>query len=156
MHRIAVLATFLGTAGIAVAYALAFASPGVARHGPLVMAIAMPVCLLGALMLGAAPIRRSVGRAAGSSRTTFIAVAATLVLVLVASGFLFALYLPQETVASRLWLGLPLRAAIILYGVGIAPLFILPLVYAVTFAERETDEPPSGDTINGSSETAVS
>ncbi len=156
MHRVAVLATFLGTAGIAGAYALAFASPGVARHGPLVMAIAMPVCLLGALMLGAAPIRRSVDRAGESLRTTVIAVAATLVLVLVASGFLLALYLPEETAASRLWLGLPARAAIILYGVGIAPLFILPLVYAATFSDKETGEPPAGDATNDSSETIVS
>jgi hypothetical protein len=49
-------------------------------------------------------------------------------------GFFLALGLPaSESVSSRLFLGLPLRAAIVVYGVGLLPIVILPIVYAITF-----------------------
>lgn len=60
-----------------------------------------------------------------------------LVLVAVVACFLAALLLPPDTATGPLWLGLPPRAAIILYGVGVAPLLILPLAYAWHF-ERLT------------------
>jgi hypothetical protein len=42
--------------------------------------------------------------------------------------------MPAETGADApLWLGLPRRAAIVLYGIGILPLFLLPFAYAWTF-----------------------
>jgi hypothetical protein len=54
---------------------------------------------------------------------------------LISACFALALLLPPETGggAESLWLGLPRRAAIVLFGVGIVPLFVLPFVYAATF-----------------------
>jgi hypothetical protein len=34
---------------------------------------------------------------------------------------------------SRLWLGLPERAAIVIYGIGLLPIIVLPVAYALTF-----------------------
>ncbi|HEX9084509.1 MAG TPA: hypothetical protein VF836_07205, partial [Gemmatimonadaceae bacterium] len=34
---------------------------------------------------------------------------------------------------STLWLGLPVRAAIVIYGVGLLPIIVLPIAYALTF-----------------------
>jgi hypothetical protein len=48
-------------------------------------------------------------------------------------GFGAALVMPAETRDSTLWLGLPPRAAVVLYGIGVLPLFVLPIAYALTF-----------------------
>lgn len=54
--------------------------------------------------------------------------------VLCAGAFVVALLLPaQEGGGGPLLLGLPLRSAIVLYGVGVVPIAILPLAYALTF-----------------------
>jgi hypothetical protein len=38
------------------------------------------------------------------------------------------------TAESRLFLGLPAGAAIVVYGIGLLPLVILPVAYALTFS----------------------
>jgi len=44
------------------------------------------------------------------------------------------LWLPAaERAGMPLLLGLPPRAAIVLYGIGVLPLLVLPLVFALTF-----------------------
>jgi len=48
--------------------------------------------------------------------------------------------MPIETVSTPLWLGLPPRAAVILYGIGVLPLFVLPIAYAVTFESLTLNE----------------
>jgi hypothetical protein len=49
-------------------------------------------------------------------------------------GFGAALALPAtEGPLSTLWLGLPARAAIVIYGVGLLPIVVLPVAYALTF-----------------------
>jgi hypothetical protein len=49
-------------------------------------------------------------------------------------GFGAALALPAtEGPLSQLWLGLPARAAIVIYGIGLLPIVVLPIAYAVTF-----------------------
>lgn len=54
--------------------------------------------------------------------------------VLCAGCFLVALWLPaREGVGGPLLLGLPLRTAIVLYGVGVLPIAVLPFAYALTF-----------------------
>jgi hypothetical protein len=55
--------------------------------------------------------------------------------VVIVGGFAAALLLPAEAAGARLVLGLPLRAAVVLYGVGLCPLLVLPLTYALTFDE---------------------
>jgi hypothetical protein len=51
-----------------------------------------------------------------------------------AIGFGAALALPAtESQLSRLWLGLPARAAVVIYGIGLLPIVVLPIAYALTF-----------------------
>ena len=123
-QRLALTATVIGTIGIALAYASAFAPPPIATWGAWLMAVIMPLVMMAVMVLGAA----RTGRALGGLVWPML-----LVLALVTGGFLLALSLPGETPDSPLWFGLPLRAAIVLYGVGVLPLFVLPLAYALTF-----------------------
>ena len=54
--------------------------------------------------------------------------------VLCAGAFVIALALPaNEGMNGPLLLGLPLRTAIVLYSVGVVPIAVLPLAYALTF-----------------------
>ncbi len=59
-----------------------------------------------------------------------------LVFVLVAGGFALLLTLPPADAADpTLWLGLglPPRAAVLLYGIGLLPILLVPVAYAATF-----------------------
>jgi hypothetical protein len=114
----------VGAAGIAGAYASAFLPPDLARVGPWVMAVSLPLCMVAVMALGA--IRQG-------HRLGALAWPLCLVLVLTSGGFLTALLLPPETAGSTLVFGLPARAAAIIYGVGLLPLFVLPIAYALTF-----------------------
>ena len=61
--------------------------------------------------------------------------------VLCAGAFLAALALPSAVGANdTLLIGLPLRTAIVLYGVGVVPIFILPFAYALTFESSTLSE----------------
>ncbi len=123
-RNVALRALVIGVCGIAIAYAAAFFPAPVARVGPWVMAVAVPACMFATMVLGAVRAGRGIG---------LLAVPFVVVFVLVSGGFLLALWLPAETADTPLWLGLPRRAAVILFGVGLLPLFMLPVVYAFTF-----------------------
>ncbi len=59
-----------------------------------------------------------------------------LVLVILIGGFGLVLALPPADPADpTLWLGLPPRAAVVLYGIGFLPFFLVPVAYAWTFSE---------------------
>ncbi|MEO8623359.1 MAG: hypothetical protein ABI625_19940 [bacterium] len=61
--------------------------------------------------------------------------------VLCAGAFVVALLLPaREGLGGPLLLGLPLRSAILLYGVGVVPIAILPFAYALTFESSTLSE----------------
>jgi hypothetical protein len=121
---VAFAALIAGTVGIAISYASAFFGPTAARFGAYAMAVSLPVSMVGMMVFGAARSGRPLGR---------LLWPIALVSVLVTGGFLLALLLPADTADGPYWLGLPRRAAIILYGVGLLPLFVLPLAYALTF-----------------------
>jgi hypothetical protein len=54
-----------------------------------------------------------------------------------AIGFCAALALPAtEGPLSQLWLGLPAPAAIVIYGIGLLPIIVLPVAYALTFESQ--------------------
>ena len=56
------------------------------------------------------------------------------VVAVLAIGFCAALAIPAtEGPVSKLWLGLPARAAIVIYGIGLLPIIVLPVAYALTF-----------------------
>lgn len=124
VRRFALGAMVLGTIGIAIAYATAFGAPVVAATGPWIMAVALPVAMVAMMTFGAVRAGRKVGA---------LAIPFALVFALVAGGFLTALALPPDVAGDALWFGLPRRAAVIVYGVGLLPLFVLPIAYAFTF-----------------------
>jgi hypothetical protein len=124
-RRAALIALFLAIAAIAIGYAAAFSPTGTPVWAAWLLALGIPVALGAIMILGAARGRRGIG----PLKIPF----AFVVLVLVI-GFGAALALPAtEGPLSTLWLGLPARAAIVIYGVGLLPIVVLPIAYALTF-----------------------
>ncbi|MGI8545825.1 MAG: hypothetical protein ACR2M1_00595 [Gemmatimonadaceae bacterium] len=123
--RVARIALVVATCAIAVAYGSAFLPGGAPPWGPWLLALGIPAALGGIMLLGASRGRGGVGRLAWPF---------AFVILTLAVGFSIALALPaNESASSNLWLGLPLRAAVVLYGVGLLPIIVLPVAYALTF-----------------------
>jgi hypothetical protein len=121
----ALLALIAGLIAIATGYATAFLRGGPPAWAPWLLALGIPQALGAIMILGAARGRAGIG----PLKYPFAFVVAVL-----AIGFCAALALPAtESFLSRLWLGLPARAAIIIYGIGLLPIIILPVAYALTF-----------------------
>jgi hypothetical protein len=127
-------AAWLGVTGgllaQAAAMALALGGQDAAPTTSWLAIIGLTATMAGTLMLGAA-------RHGRLSRSGWLAVATVLVVLLV--GFGAALLLPAETGSGPLWLGLPRRAAIVLLGVGLVPVLVLPVCYALDFPARRDD-----------------
>ena len=96
------------------------------------MAIATSCAMVAMLALGAA----RGGRRARGLRPLLASFAA--VLLILTGAFAAALLLPAA--GEPLLLGVPRRAAIVLYGIGLLPALVLPLTYAITFDADLTDE----------------
>ena len=129
--RAAVTALAAATLVVAAAYAAALAGrtgAGAPAWTGWAMAVAVPTALVAMMTLGAA--RR--GRVAKRLLVAFVGVG-----LLLAAAFILALALPEGpgggTLGEPLVLGLPRRAAVVVYGVGLLPVFVLPIVYALTF-----------------------
>ena len=133
-QRFALGALLAGTLLIAAAYAAQMVLRSAPAWAPWAYLVGMSTSMLAMLVLGAARSRGSIGR---------LALPIAFIYVLLLAGFGAALTLSPETTAdATLWLGLPRRAAIVLYGIGILPLFLLPAAYALTFESmtlREED-----------------
>lgn len=115
----------LSTVALAAAYASAFLPGGPPPWAAWVVAV-------GTVTLVVALIRIGARRADGSHRVLWLPLAVTW-LVLFGS-LALALGLPTESAeAPALLLGLPRRAALILYGVGLLPALVLPFTYVRTF-----------------------
>lgn len=122
------LAVAAGVLALAAAFVLAARLPG---DAPIVSWLAIAgsaTAMAGALAAGAI-------RGGRLSRWALVAVSVVLLVPLV--GFGLALSLPPESVEAPLVLGLPLRAAIVLLGVGFVPVIVLPACYALDFRDRE-------------------
>lgn len=127
-RRLALQALFISVLAIAIGYAAAFRRAGTPTWAAWLLAIGIPVALGAIMILGATRGRRGIG----SLKLPFLFVVATL-----AIGFGAALALPgTDGPLSKLWLGLPARAAIVIYGVGLLPIIVLPIAYAVTFESQ--------------------
>jgi hypothetical protein len=125
--RAALAVLVLSSLAIAAGYASAFLPGGAPGWAPWPMAVGMPAALVAVMVLGAARENRI-------GRLSFPFAFSGLVL---AGGFALALALPaNEKAGATLYLGLPLRAAIILYGIGLFPIVVLPIAYALTFREQ--------------------
>lgn len=132
MKRLALYALFLSIAAIFGAYAWVLLAGAAPEWAPWVIALATAVAMLATMVLGAARAGRrnaGLGGLAGPFLVTFL---------LVSGGFSLALILPAA--GEPLVLGLPRRAAVVLYGIGLLPLFVLPVAYALTFEEMTLSE----------------
>ena len=126
--RVARLTITLSTCAIAVGYASAFSHGGPPSWAPWLLAFGIPGALGGVMVLGAARERGGVGP---------LALPFAFVIITLTVGFCLALGLPaNEGPGSTLWLGLPLRAAIVVYGIGLMPVVVLPVAYALTFGTQ--------------------
>lgn len=117
----------LSLSAIGLAYAAAIVTGETGALSTWTMAIAIPFAMIATTVLGAA----RAGRPLGGLRRLVIPLLVLLVVLVGAFGA--ALLLPAT--GERLLLGLPFRAAIVLYGVGVLPVLILPVAYALTFDE---------------------
>lgn len=107
------------------AYGTALVTGAAPAFAAFAIAFGIGASMTGMFVLGAA----NRGRLAPLLVVTF-----ALVFVIVTGAFWIALAMPaDEGVGGPLLLGLPRRTAIVLYGVGLLPMFLLPLVYAARF-----------------------
>ncbi len=125
--RVILVAAVLILAG----YALAFGGVAGARLGAWALVLGNALLVPAAMALGA-PLHGPKGRVLRA------ALWATGAIILVA--FAAALALPaDESTASRIFLGFPKRAAIVIYGAGVLPLVALPVLFAWSFDPRAFD-----------------
>lgn len=118
---------FVSMLAIAAGYASAFLPGGAPVIATLAFAIATAAVMTAIIVLGAARKRAPLGGLAWVFAFTF---------AVLAIGFVAALMQPDVRV-QPFWAGLPRGAAIILYIVGLLPMAVLPVAYALTF-ERTT------------------
>ena len=131
-RRLALFGLVMSTVSIVAAYALAFAPGGAGNVAVLLMIFGIATMAVSLMTLGAVRAGEKLG---------ILAVAFAFVFVVLMGGFALALLLPDaDTVATRLFLGLPLRASIVIYGIGFLPVLVLPLIYAATFEARTLTE----------------
>lgn len=132
MKQGALAVLFGSMVAMGVAYGAAIVTGGAQNWSAWVMAAATSFAMVATMVLGAARASRPQG---GIRR---LLVPFLTVLLILLGAFAAALLLPAA--GEPLLLGLPRRAAIVLYGVGILPVLILPLAYALTFEELTLDE----------------
>lgn len=132
LRRGAVAAIALASGAIAAAYASVPLTGGTPGWAPWLFAGGVDVLLVALMILGAVRPGRGVGR---------LAVPFGLTGAILAAGFGALLLLPPADPADpTLWLGLPPRAAVVVYVIGFLPVLVLPLAYALTFDELTLSE----------------
>lgn len=128
--RLALLVIFGSMLVVGAGYLSAYLPGGTPRLATFAFALATASMMTAILVLGAA--RR--GRALGALRWVF-----AFTFAVMAIGFCAAL-IPSVADSDKLWLGLPAGAATILYVVGLLPMLVLPIAYAVTFERVTMDD----------------
>ncbi|MDB4907462.1 MAG: hypothetical protein JWO05_2246 [Gemmatimonadetes bacterium] len=124
-HRFGLALVVISMIAVGLAYLLAFAAPGLTGSlGAWCMIFGIAGAVVGLMMLGASRDDRSL-------RPLLLPLAFTFAVLML--GFGMGLVLPAAGAAERLLFGLPLRAAIIVYGIGLLPILVLPFAYARTF-----------------------
>ena len=112
---------------IAAVYGTAIVTGAAPRWAAPVFVAALATLLVATMVLGAGRANRPLGRLAWPFAFVWLVLA-------VGFGAVLLLH-PASPTDPTLWLGLPPRAAVILYGIGILPALVLPLAYALTFDE---------------------
>ena len=124
-RRASLGALVVGILAITAAYLAALLPGETPAWAPWLLALGIPVAIGAIMILGAARGRMGIG----PLKYPFAFVVAVL-----AIGFCAALAMPAtESPLSKLWLGLPARAAMVIYGIGLLPIIVLPVAYALTF-----------------------
>jgi hypothetical protein len=132
MKRTVLALVMLSCATVGVGYAGAFLPGGAPAWAPWCMAIGTNGALMSLMALGAT--RR--GTLPPALIWTFVGMFA-----LCAGAFCYALAMPAaEGAGGALLIGLPVRTAVLLYSVGVAPIVILPFAYALTFDKSTLSE----------------
>lgn len=125
MRRLVLRLLALSIALVALSYVGVFLPGDTPAWAPWLLALGSNGVIMSLMALGAMR-RDSLPR---SLVWTFIGLFA-----LCAGAFLLALAMPaNEGAGGPLLLGLPVRTAIVLYGIGVIPIAVLPLAYALTF-----------------------
>ena len=130
MKRFALLVIFLAMLVIGAGYLSAFLPGGAPRYAAYAFAIATAAVMTAISVLGAARKRGGLGALRWVFLFTFLVMAGG-----------FAAALSSIGASTELWLGLPRGAAIIIYIVGLLPMVVLPLAYALTFEKTTLDDP---------------
>jgi hypothetical protein len=126
------MALALGCATIAAAYGTTF-TPARTTIAPWLMAMGLALASSASVALGALRGKRT-------PRVLWWTV--VFVAVELAGGFGFVLFgLQADPRTSPVVLGLPIHTAVLVYGVGLVPMVLLPLVYALTFDTSTTPDP---------------
>ncbi len=112
------------------AYAAAWLPEGAPAWASWAMVAGVALLLPGTLLLGALRPGRASRR---------LVVAAALLALLMVMAFGAALLLPGTAAGEPLLLGLPRRAAIVIYGIGLLPMLLLPWVFARDFRDFGLD-----------------
>lgn len=130
-HRGAFASLLLAVLAASAAYASVLLPGPTPAWAPWSLAFGAVVSLLSLMALGAARDRRL-----GALLPVFLVAA-----LVVGGGFAALLVLPPGDPADPiLVLGLPVRAAVLLYGVGLLPTLLVPVAYALSFEQTLTDE----------------
>lgn len=125
MKRVLLRLLVLSCCLVALSYLMVMIGGAAARWAPWPLAVGANGVIMSLMALGA--VRRDV--LPRSLAWTFGGL-----YVLCAGAFVAALALPaREGAGGPLLLGLPLRTALVLYGVGVLPIAVLPFAYALTF-----------------------
>src|SRR5258706_245901 len=122
---------WLGVLSIVLAYGAAFV-PGAGSVAPWLMTLGIILLLVSLIALGTR--RRNRAPPPG------LVLGVVFLLVVLGAGFAAALLLPPEHAGSPLLLGLPRRAGLLVYGIGLLPAIVLPLCYALSFASAVLSE----------------
>jgi hypothetical protein len=131
-RRNSLIALFAGTLACAAAYASAFLPGDPPGWSPWALGIGTATVMVAASALGAARADTGIGR---------LKLPFAIVFLIVAGGFAAVLSMPAPDAANpTLVLGLPAGAAIVILGIGILPLLVLPIAYALTFEDMTLSE----------------
>jgi hypothetical protein len=130
-RRTALAGLLAGTLMLAAGYGSAFLPGPPPTWATWALCTGSSLVMVASMALGAVRPGKGIGR---------LKWAFAFVFVVLAGGFGVVMLLPPETAGSPLYLGLPLRAAIVLIGIGLLPLLVLPMAYALTFEEMTLSE----------------